>query len=204
VIIVYGCTALVLEQTPGGRENAKMVSKGSFECLSLKHANDNFFLRPDFILAVFQVDHSIHLKMNRRTVALLDKERQCDAESVTSLEECSKCAKTNSNRISGAILSIRKGFLEIPMLEVVNPSAVNSNDEDESSNNTNIAGAGAGAGSMDTSAVVRMSSSSTTTTPEFSSRLPSRQGSKLIEMGKIGTSLDKVELPPDGQAEAPH
>jgi len=55
VILVYGCCAQILDQTPGGRLNAKMVTKSSFGHFSLEDVNRNYFLRPDRILAAFRV-----------------------------------------------------------------------------------------------------------------------------------------------------
>ena len=58
VCLVYGVEPSVLQQAPGGRDNAKMVSKGTFEDLALPHASGSYFLRPDRILAAFLLDPS--------------------------------------------------------------------------------------------------------------------------------------------------
>jgi hypothetical protein len=46
----------ILTQAPGGRDHAKFVPRSIFEDISLPHADGNFFLRPDQILAVFMMD----------------------------------------------------------------------------------------------------------------------------------------------------
>ena len=56
LMFVYGVDPKVVEQAPGGRENAKMVSKGLFEALSLPEADGNYFLRPDCIKAAILLD----------------------------------------------------------------------------------------------------------------------------------------------------
>lgn len=56
LVIVYGVEPLALSQAPGGRDNAKVVSKFDFESFSVAHMDGNFFLRPDRILGVFLID----------------------------------------------------------------------------------------------------------------------------------------------------
>ena len=58
LLIVYGGTISTLTLAPGGRDNAVMVSKASFEALSLQRSDGNYFLRPDFILGAFLLDAS--------------------------------------------------------------------------------------------------------------------------------------------------
>ena len=51
--LVYGTEPRILQQAPGGRENAKMVGKQIFGNFSLPQSDGNFFLRPDRILGAF-------------------------------------------------------------------------------------------------------------------------------------------------------
>jgi hypothetical protein len=53
---VYGADPAVLSPAPGGRDNAVVVSKATFNSLSLPQADGNYFLRPDRILAAFLFD----------------------------------------------------------------------------------------------------------------------------------------------------
>ena len=55
---VYGAEPMALTQAPGGRDNAKMVSKATFESLSMPDGDGNYFLRPDRILGCFLLDPS--------------------------------------------------------------------------------------------------------------------------------------------------
>jgi hypothetical protein len=58
LLLVYGIEPSVLQQAPGGRNNAKMVSKKTFEDLTLPHADGSYYLRPDRIFAAIIVDPS--------------------------------------------------------------------------------------------------------------------------------------------------
>jgi len=51
-----------------------MVSKSTFRTFSLEHANGNYFLRPDYILGVFHVDHNRRLPFDIEVLA------QCQIE----------------------------------------------------------------------------------------------------------------------------
>jgi len=55
VVLVYACEARTLQQAPGGRDNAKMISKSTFKDFSLEH-HHNYFLRPDRIFGAFYID----------------------------------------------------------------------------------------------------------------------------------------------------
>jgi len=55
-LFVYGAEPSVLQQAPGGRDNAKMVSKRTFEDLSLPSSDGCYYLRPDRILCCFLLD----------------------------------------------------------------------------------------------------------------------------------------------------
>jgi hypothetical protein len=56
VCLVYGVDPLIIEQAPGGRDNAKVVSKATFEIFGLPHADGSYFLRPDRLLGAFLLD----------------------------------------------------------------------------------------------------------------------------------------------------
>ena len=55
LLLVYGIEPSILQQAPGGRNNAKMVSKKTFEDLTLPHADGSYYLRPDRIFAAIVV-----------------------------------------------------------------------------------------------------------------------------------------------------
>ena len=91
LVIVYGADTSVLTLAPGGRDNARMVSKGTFEALTLPNVDGNYFLRPDRIMGMFLLDKvppglaaaELKLEGERRndkgTKAMLEREKH-DAE----------------------------------------------------------------------------------------------------------------------------
>eukprot|EP00615_Pteridomonas_danica_P006003 CAMPEP_0114330758 /NCGR_PEP_ID=MMETSP0101-20121206/1966_1 /TAXON_ID=38822 ORGANISM="Pteridomonas danica, Strain PT" /NCGR_SAMPLE_ID=MMETSP0101 /ASSEMBLY_ACC=CAM_ASM_000211 /LENGTH=748 /DNA_ID=CAMNT_0001460879 /DNA_START=458 /DNA_END=2704 /DNA_ORIENTATION=+ len=72
VVIVYGISPLALQPAPGGRDNAKVVTKATFQDLSLPHEDGNFFLHPSAILGSFLIRTSNPL--------------ECDAQSLEEAE----------------------------------------------------------------------------------------------------------------------
>ena len=46
-VIIYGCEGDLLQQAPGGRDNAKMIPKPFFKDLMLPQIDGNYFLGPD-------------------------------------------------------------------------------------------------------------------------------------------------------------
>ena len=55
-LIVYAIPAVCVQQAPGGRDNAKVVSKVMFEDMSLADLAGSYFLNPDFIMGSFLID----------------------------------------------------------------------------------------------------------------------------------------------------
>ena len=55
---MYGAEPGSLAQAPGGRDNARVVSRATFAALSLPDADGNYFLRPDRILGMFVLNPS--------------------------------------------------------------------------------------------------------------------------------------------------
>jgi len=78
LVFVYGIEPDVLTQAPGGRDNAKMISKASIECFSLPHPDGNYFLRPDRIMAAFLIDPLNPPALTSVAVDPLDREREND------------------------------------------------------------------------------------------------------------------------------
>jgi len=84
--VVYGADPSVLQQEPGGRDNSKMVSKQTFEDLSLPHADGNYYLRPDRILAAFLLDPDHPPRGYEEVAGELDSERERDLKTKGVLE----------------------------------------------------------------------------------------------------------------------
>jgi len=123
VILIYGCTAAILDQTPGGRDNAKMFSKSTFGCLSLKHANGNYFLRPDRILGAFKVDHSVKFVLDESNMNRLDNEIKSDHKAVETLTLYETMTRKNISRVDDALNTIRKLTTPIHDTHAVSPSS---------------------------------------------------------------------------------
>jgi hypothetical protein len=107
VIIVYGCEPKVFEQTPGGRANAKMVSKSTFTSFSLPHPDGNYFLRPDRILGAFRVYPKVPLLINDTTISDLELEMKLDIDSVVLLRVTQEIQQSNLTRIGSEITVYR-------------------------------------------------------------------------------------------------
>jgi len=99
VIIIYGCSPSAFDQTPGGRDNAKMVSKTTFETFSLSGSDDNYFLRPDRILGAFQVFPGQSPRMTKASFKALKVEIEADRQSVEDLKENELQLQFNLSRI---------------------------------------------------------------------------------------------------------
>lgn len=95
-----------------------MFSKSTFECLSLKTATGNFFLRPDYILGVFRVDHSIKFEASTISTNKLNQEKESDEKSVKALAEYDKNVASNIATLNKSIETIRR----VNML----PTSINS------------------------------------------------------------------------------
>lgn len=84
-MFVYGTEATALSQAPGGRDNAFMISKPTFELLSLPDTNGNYFLRPDRILGIFHLDPAHPLGGVDEAQDELESERVADQSSKDSI-----------------------------------------------------------------------------------------------------------------------
>eukprot|EP00615_Pteridomonas_danica_P006247 CAMPEP_0114341470 /NCGR_PEP_ID=MMETSP0101-20121206/9069_1 /TAXON_ID=38822 ORGANISM="Pteridomonas danica, Strain PT" /NCGR_SAMPLE_ID=MMETSP0101 /ASSEMBLY_ACC=CAM_ASM_000211 /LENGTH=693 /DNA_ID=CAMNT_0001475085 /DNA_START=3333 /DNA_END=5414 /DNA_ORIENTATION=+ len=56
-VIVYGCEERILLQAPGGRDNAKMVPRSTFNDIMLPQFDGTYFMRPDRILGIFVMNN---------------------------------------------------------------------------------------------------------------------------------------------------
>jgi hypothetical protein len=98
VCFVYGVNPKCVEQAPGGRENAKVVSKVLFEGFSTPGSDGSYYLRPDFIKAALLIDGSSSYPANpEEAVEELEKEKTNDIENQAKLKLVEKDLKTNSS-----------------------------------------------------------------------------------------------------------
>jgi hypothetical protein len=96
LVFVYGVEPDILSQAPGGRTNAKMVSKAVFEALTLAHADGNYFLRPDRIMGAFLIDPSDPPAFTTDAMEPLVVERNLDSQSRDELSAAQTVMEKNA------------------------------------------------------------------------------------------------------------
>jgi len=107
VVFVYGINPKCVEQAPGGRENAKMVSKVLFEGFSDIKPDGHFYLRPDYIKAVMLIDGTTGYPTNRKEAKMeLDLEISNDGKVQEQLKVMHEELKTNSDNTRQARLCL--------------------------------------------------------------------------------------------------
>jgi hypothetical protein len=104
VVFIYGVNPKCIEQAPGGRENAKMISKATFEGFSTPTLDGNYFLRPDYIKAALLIDGTTEYPSNREEVLFeLDLEKEKDKEVQLKLKAMEKELIENSLSVQQAL-----------------------------------------------------------------------------------------------------
>jgi hypothetical protein len=107
IVIVYGCEPSTLQQSPGGRDNAKMISRSTFRDISLEHSDGNYFLRPDRILGAFYIDSSNPVVFSDfRTRAEIIVEKNRERQSLERLITAEEIGRQNTARIDAAVSDI--------------------------------------------------------------------------------------------------
>jgi len=105
-IIVYGCTPSVLHQAPGGRDNARVVTKPTFSGFSLESGDGSYFLRRDRILGVFEVDPERPPELSEEADAKLEVEITNEQLAWSTFELAESKSKANIQRIDKAITTL--------------------------------------------------------------------------------------------------
>mmetsp|Transcript_20177 Transcript_20177/g.26273 ORF Transcript_20177/g.26273 Transcript_20177/m.26273 type:complete len:445 (+) Transcript_20177:212-1546(+) len=85
--IVYGAEVSVLSQAPGGRDNATVFAKPTFESLSLIGKDGEYFLRPDRILGCFYLPPDTPPAGYDEATMQFSMEKQADLETKKKLKE---------------------------------------------------------------------------------------------------------------------
>jgi hypothetical protein len=106
--LVYGAEAGVLTQAPGGRDNAKMVTKTLFQSLALPAADGNYFLRADRILAAFLLPASEPPVGYAEAKEALAAERAADAATIERLTTLQRHMKKNGTELREAHLELQR------------------------------------------------------------------------------------------------
>ena len=117
LVFVYGADPSVLTIAPGGRDNARMVSKATFMALALPDADGNYFLRPDRIMGMFLLD-----KVPPGLAAAeleLEGERRNDKSTKAVLERGKLDAELREARVGALVQRQATGTREGSNLEVV-------------------------------------------------------------------------------------
>lgn len=107
IVIIYGCEPSILQQAPGGRDNAKVVSKSTFNEFSLDHSDGNYFLRPDRILGCFYIDSSHAPVLNNlESISEIAVEKSRELQALQKLKEFEQKSHQNTSRIDTAVETI--------------------------------------------------------------------------------------------------
>jgi len=97
VLFVYGLNPKCVEQAPGGRENAKVVPKAHFSDFSAPLKDGKYFLRQDYIKAVFLLDGTSGLPKGLNDVVDgMAQEKENDFEVQKLLKECEQALSNNA------------------------------------------------------------------------------------------------------------
>jgi hypothetical protein len=102
-IIVYGCTPSILHQAPGGRDNARVVSKSTFGGFSMNNSDGSFFLRPDRVLGAFEVDQTRLPALTAGTTSLIEAEKVKEKYVLGPLAKAAQKHQANVSRVGASI-----------------------------------------------------------------------------------------------------
>jgi hypothetical protein len=216
VVIVYGCEPDALTQAPGGRDNAKMVSKSTFKEFSLEHNNGNYFLRPDRIMGAFHyhsnAEASKRLKSKSNWIsksksstsssssfslklsAEMLVEMKRDKQSVHKLEMAEAKLVSNVTRIDEAVDSVwKRGEASEIVPDVTQnsdftPPSEDGSDENNKEEETNDR---YGGGTRSTSMLKRLSWLHRT--PTSAATATGRTAEQVIEMSSFGGGSQSLE-----------
>jgi hypothetical protein len=99
VCLVYGVDPLIIEQAPGGRDNAKVVSKATFEIFGLPHADGSYFLRPDRLFGAFLLDPAKHINGYDDAKSMLLEEKRNDTDTKHLITDFEKIKGSNAETV---------------------------------------------------------------------------------------------------------
>jgi len=114
VVIIYGCSASVLHQAPGGRDNARMVAKSTFEAFSMAQNERSYFLRPDRVLGGFYVNPKKPPILTAESNVYIQTEKQNDLLEIAKLERAEFKLRKNATRVEASIASVRTAIWTSP------------------------------------------------------------------------------------------
>jgi hypothetical protein len=94
---------LSFSQAPGGRDNARMVTRSSFEDLSFPHSDGSYFLRPKMILGAILIECDRPPFVGKMGAEDLEGEALRDQIVVQELESYERKMQANKTRIDEAL-----------------------------------------------------------------------------------------------------
>jgi hypothetical protein len=113
VVIVYAISPMALQPAPGGRDNAKVVTKATFQDLSLPHADGNFFLHPSAVMGAFLIRTSKPLACDAISVVEAEAEVANDETIRVNIDEAlTKMSANTSYFASKDVYSPAQQFLK--------------------------------------------------------------------------------------------
>ena len=117
VVLVYAVDPLVVQQAPGGRANAKVVSKATFGDFSLPHADGSYYLRPDRIVGAFLLDPARPPLGHEEVRESLLEERTNDEEARGVLERVEKRLEANNLQAESSLGDNKDTSLDEALLQ---------------------------------------------------------------------------------------
>ena len=106
-------------QAPGGRDNARVVSKATFAASSLPDEAGNFFLRPDRIMGMLLLNPGDPSEGYARCLEKLLREQNRDRETKVALEEHTR----NADDVDRLVRRMSELKLTLHIIPLPNKSA---------------------------------------------------------------------------------
>jgi len=107
LLLVYGIDPLMVQQAPGGRDNAKVVGKVMFEDFSLAHEDGTFYLRSDRLMGAYLLDPAHPPGGFCEAEERLEEERKRDSEVRKLLARVDKDKDANASEVRALHETIR-------------------------------------------------------------------------------------------------
>ena len=197
LVLVYGIDPELLQQAPGGRVNAKMVSKKTFETLSLPDADGNFFLRPDCLFGCAVADphamgfmaaegRSLSLEEHAAATERLTLERGADLASRLVIERAHRRNEANDQAVGLLTAHVASPSpFPRPLSESLGDHEYHREQQDSSAS-------GSGSGSSSSSSSLSLwSASSSASNSSPSSSLRSARGARSKGGGGASSSTNE-------------
>jgi hypothetical protein len=118
-LLVYAIPLGCLQPAPGGRDNALVVSKTTFQDLSLPDHDGNFFLDPSNIIGAFHISPFVPPKCSENTVENAETEHINDIKVQLAVRKAKKVLDTNVDESTKASFSVIGGRAGPESMEII-------------------------------------------------------------------------------------